>query len=513
MFCDDKRTGYFNSPKVRSSYHKFKKLMWGAAVWNMALSLAHGLLGICTSTRGGHSDKGGLQVELRKIVTTTVLILALITISTTTAAALSCSDGDICVNQSGWWRDGGAFNTSGVPIRVAVNSATAGETIYVWNGSYTENVDIATSHLTLRGEGADVVTVTAKDQGDHVFDVTANYVNISGFTAAGATVSGNAGVRLGSRQHCIISENNCSGNHFGIWLSASSDNNMLTSNNCLDNNKDGIYLPSSSNNTLASNTANSNGDYGIRIDASSNNTLLGNNASLNGNHGIYLEDSSNSTLASNTANSNDNYGIYLYLSTNNTLAGNTVSNNSDGIYLTFSSNNTLLGNNASNNYRGICLWSSSNNNTLEENTANSNNEYGIRLDNADNNNISCNWVHNNTNAGFYLMSESTDNTIERNNIIANGNYSNVSGGWEWQFRNWQSANVSTAGNWWGTNNETRINASISDWTYDTRWGNVITNPRLDGAVPCAPIPELPTALLLVVGLLMLMGYARIRRKT
>jgi len=58
----------------------------------------------------------------------------------------------------------------------------------VWNGSYTENVDIATSHLTLRGEGADAVTVTAASLSDHVFHVTADYVNISGFTATGARV-------------------------------------------------------------------------------------------------------------------------------------------------------------------------------------------------------------------------------------------------------------------------------------------------------------------------------------
>ncbi|HDJ38127.1 MAG TPA: hypothetical protein ENF24_02950 [Methanosarcinales archaeon] len=452
-------------------------------------------------------------MKIRGIVTTMVLILTIITASTTTAAALSCNCSDICVNQSGWWHDGGALNMSGVPIQAAVNSATAGETIYVWNGSYTENVNIATPHLTLRGEGADLVTVAVADQGDHVFDVTADYVNISGFTATGATESGKAGVRLGSKQHCNISENNCSGNHYGIWLSASSDNNMLTSNDCSDNDKNGIYLPSSSNNTLASNTANSNGEYGIYLYRSSNNTLLGNNASLNGDHGIYLDESSNSTLRGNTADSNSNYGTYLYLSTNNTLLGNTASNNSDGIYLTFSSNNTLRGNNASNNYCGICLWSSSNNNTLEKNTANSNNEYGIRLDNADNNNISCNWVHNNTVAGFYLMSESTDNIIERNNIIANGNYSDTSGGWEWQFRNNQPDDVDTASNWWGTNNETRINASILDGTYDTNRGNVTTNPKLDGAVPCAPIPELSTVTLLAVGLLMLIGYVRIRRKT
>jgi hypothetical protein len=39
-------------------------------------------------------------------------------------------------------------------------------------------------------------------------------------------------------------------------------------------------------------------------------------------------------------------------------------------------------------------------------------------------------------------------------------YNETSGGYEWQFMNDQPDDANTAGNWWGTNNETRINASI-----------------------------------------------------
>ena len=64
-------------------------------------------------------------MKIQGIVTTTVLVLAIIAVSTTTAAALSCSDGDICVNQSGWWRDDGTLNASGTPIQAAVNNASS----------------------------------------------------------------------------------------------------------------------------------------------------------------------------------------------------------------------------------------------------------------------------------------------------------------------------------------------------------------------------------------------------
>jgi PGF-CTERM protein len=165
----------------------------------------------------------------------------------------NCTCGDICVNTTGWWSDGGAFNGSGTPIQAAVDNAAAGETICVAAGSYTENVNITTPQLTLAGEGADVVIVTANYTGDHVFEVTADLVNISGFKVTGATGDSKAGIYLIGRQYCNISDNNASGNY------------------------NGIYLYSSSNyNTLLNNTADSNSKYSIRLDSSSSNQIYNN---------------------------------------------------------------------------------------------------------------------------------------------------------------------------------------------------------------------------------------------
>jgi len=410
-----------------------------------------------------------------------------------TAAAISCNCGDICVNETGWWRDGGAFNGSGAPIQGAVDNATAGGTICVKDGSYTENVDVTTAHLTLAGEGADVVTVTAADSGDHVFEVTANYVNISGFNLTGTTWT--AGICLNGADHCNISNNTAS-------------------------NKDGsgIELWYSSDNTLAGNTANSNYYGGIYMEVSSNNTLTGNTASNNDYHGIYIVGSNDNTLENNAANSNqysDGYysdGIRLDSSSDNILLNNTASNNAgDGIGLYDSNNNTLTGNTASGNWGGIYMEDSSNNN-LTVNTANSNNDSCIHLNNADDNIIACNWVHDNIDAGLYLTSGSMGNIIISNNIIANGNYNTTSGGYEWQFKNDQSGDVDATNNWWGTTDDGTINASIFDWQDDPNKGNVTYLPKLDSSSTCAPIPELPTATLFAVGLIMLVvGYVRIRR--
>ena len=458
-------------------------------------------------------------------------------------------------------------------IQGAVNHATAGDTIIVRDNTYHENVNV-NKQLTIRSEnGSANCIVNASNSNDHVFEVTADYVNITGFTVENATAVNylpKAGIYLIGRQHCNISDNNASNNKDGISLWSSSSN-TLTNNNASLSTRHGIFLWSSSNNTVTSNTANSNHWGGIYLDSSNDNNLTNNTASNNGdgiymgssndntvtnntfvNNGlrvfdsfqntvkdnkvngkplVYLENVSDQTIAdagqvllvncgnitvknldlsnasigvelfgtnnseitNNTVSNNYYDGIDLYSSSSNNLTNNNASsNNYRGIYLGSSNDNTVTNNTASNNGDGILLYSSSSNN-LTNNTA-SNNYRGIDLYSSSSNNISCNWVQNNTDAGFYLAGdswngESTGNTISRNNIIANGNYNDTSGGYEWQLMNNQSDDVSTAGNWWGTANTTTINASIYDWTYDADRGDVVTNPRLDGPVSCAPPPE------------------------
>ncbi len=241
------------------------------------------------------------------IIKTTALILALITASITTAAAISCDCDDICVNETGWWRDSGAFNASVVPIQDAMNNASSGDIICVKAGDYNENVEIATAYLTLAGEGADVVTVTAASD-DHVFEVTDDHVNISGFNVTGATKNG--AIYLNEADHCNISDNTASNNKRGIYLEFSSDN-ILLNNTASNNDYNGIELYESSNNTLTGNTANSNDYGGIYLESSSNNTLLNNTASNNYYYyGIELYDSSDNLIYnnywSNTNNAYDN---------------------------------------------------------------------------------------------------------------------------------------------------------------------------------------------------------------
>jgi parallel beta-helix repeat protein len=232
----------------------------------------------------------------------------------------------------------------GESIQAAVNAANSGDTIIVRDGTYTENINVY-KRLTIFSENGSASTiVNAINSYDHVFEVTADWVDISGFTVMGATGYRKAGIRLGSSVgHYNISDNIASNNYGGICLISSSDNNLA--NNNASNNYFGIRLKSSNNNTVTSNIA-SNNSYGISIiDSSSNNTLTNNIANDNFHSGIYLYFSCNNNLTNNTANNHSHNGIYLKSSCNNNLTGNTANyNNRYGIHLSSSSSNLIYNN-------------------------------------------------------------------------------------------------------------------------------------------------------------------------
>ena len=246
-------------------------------------------------------------------------------------------------------------------------------------------MDVNKSAIILaENESALTIVQAANSHGD-VFKVTADYVNISGFTVNGTD---KAGFYLYDVDCCSISDNNVSNNSKGIYLYSSS-NCVLTGNTAHLNSgtgsykRDGygcgIYLNYSSNCTLTSNTAYSNNGtgfynydsygYGIYLNYSSNCTLTSNTVYSNSGsggsgenadewnewiggsggdgygHGIYLQHSSNCMLTNNTANSISNggrggRGQY------GGIGGDGGNSYSCGIYMDYSSNCILMSNTA-----------------------------------------------------------------------------------------------------------------------------------------------------------------------
>ncbi|MDD2666075.1 MAG: NosD domain-containing protein [Methanocellales archaeon] len=190
-------------------------------------------------------------------------------------------------------------------IQAAIDNASDGDTIIVSDGIYVENIDVNKS-LTIRSEnGADFTYVYAQMSYRYVFNVTADYVNISGFTVSGASYS--SGIYLGSdTDHCNIKDNKVVDNVQGYGISLYySSNNTISNNNASDNDDNGIELYYSSNNTISNNNASDNDDNGIELYYSSSNTLSNNNAS-NNYHGIILWSSSSNTIYNNYLDNTNN---------------------------------------------------------------------------------------------------------------------------------------------------------------------------------------------------------------
>ena len=274
---------------------------------------------------------------------------------------------------------GGADFTS---IQVAIDSAISGDAVYVHAGAYSENVDV-NKRLTLEGEGADVVTVTNCTPDSPVFNVTADYVNISGFTLTGATGWGAcAGIYLCDVEQCTISNNDVLVNCEGIYL-YHSDNNTIIGNNASNSIGcgSGILLRSSDSNCIINNNASNNEYPGIYLDASGSNTITGN------------------TLINNTACNYTYGGLELYFSSSsNTITNNTIIDN--------------VGN-------GIRIWDSSNSNTITNNIIESNNHYGVYLSSSSNNLVFHNNLVNNSNNAYDSNPENND---WHHPVLLEGNY-------------------------------------------------------------------------------------------
>ena len=384
--------------------------------------------------------------------------------------------------------DDGAADFS--TIQEAVNAASSGDTIIVKDGIYTENIDINKDHLSIKSVNAvDVTILQAANPDDHVFEVTADYVNINGFTVSGATGYWKAGIYVGAGQ-CRISDNNLLNNYLGI-LSYFTSSNTFIGNNASSNNY-GICLWYSDNNNLTNNTMSVNqcdfyifggtlSDYIQNIDTSNTvdgkpiyywinkeNKQIPSDAGFVGivnctditvrdlilmNHGevllaytknsrienvtvqnnlgngIYLQGSSNNTIKNNNASNCGSDGIYLWSSSGNNIVNNNVLGNRAGIYLGYSSENTILNNNLSNNrYYGIILYSLNSSNFIMNNNVLNNGRFGIYLYSSNNNKIYSNNFINNIDNVYSDASANTWNSTSKITYPYNGNlYTNYLG--------------------------------------------------------------------------------------
>jgi parallel beta-helix repeat protein len=234
-------------------------------------------------------------------------------------------------------------------IQEAIDNATQGDTIYVYNGTYYENV-VVNKSVTLVGENR-LSTVIDGNYTGNVMNITASYVNVTGFTIQNSGNASNCGIYVsGSSVNNNISFNIITKNYCGIKLSGSS--NSISRNDIIDNYIDGIMLYYFSNNNTIYRNNITNSSFGIELWSNSYNSIRENNIT-NNEKGVILEFSSNNIFFKNNI-VNGTYGVWLdQFSSNNTFSENNIEQNSYGIRIFSSSNNSIYHNNFVSNTRQI----------------------------------------------------------------------------------------------------------------------------------------------------------------
>ncbi|UCG69292.1 MAG: right-handed parallel beta-helix repeat-containing protein [Thermoplasmata archaeon] len=255
------------------------------------------------------------------------------------------------VNTTG---SGGAYTK----IQDAINASIDGDTVFVYNGTYYENIQVS-KKINLTGEDRDNTIVDAQGV-DDVVRINIDRMNISGFTlrnsGSGPFPNQDAGIFLyGGAEYCTIYNNKVSSNKNGIRLYRYGRNKIY--NNNLSSNNFGIYLDESDYNDIAGNNIYSGSASGIIIVQSVVNNITGNRIFSNSQFGIYLHSSANSNNISGNDIYNNRDGIYLRGVSNNYMYNNNISNHDGyGIYFQGSSNFQIKNNNFTND--GIFIFDS-----------------------------------------------------------------------------------------------------------------------------------------------------------
>jgi parallel beta-helix repeat protein len=362
---------------------------------------------------------------------------------------------------------GGSGPGNYTTIQGAVNGANPGDTIFVYSGTYQEQV-MVDKPLSLVGWSRDTTFVENGGPGCTIC-VSSDWVNVTGFGLKTSGKLNTVGILLNSVHNCNITGNSIFGKEWGIYLVSSSNNVIMdnyipsdpsvggigvyleySDNNIVENvstsgyYQNGIESIHSDSNTFK-NVSMYDNYYGMTLAYASNNRIINSNAT-DCMWGFHLGLANNNSLENNTATLSTNWGIKVWKSGHNLFANNTFIQNYVGMYFWESNGNIVYRNNISvNKGAGIGLigWDGSHNNILVENTitqsgkgaivvaalAGSNgnliwnnnlsyNSHGIRIDDSQNNTIARNIVSHNNEIGIQLL-DSKDNMLYHNCILNN----------------------------------------------------------------------------------------------
>jgi len=270
-------------------------------------------------------------------------------------------------------------------IQDGINAVKEGGTVYVFNVTYYENI-LVDKTINLVGEDRNGTIIDGGGNGDVLY-ISADWVNISGFTIQHSAGEPYAGINLYDVQHCCIENNNISNNDYaGIWLDNSLNN---TVSDCkVSSNAHGIVLfRLNSDNTISKCAVSNNAENSIVLWESGNNYNTINDCNIVDNKdGIVISGWNHHNIVENctiTGSFYDGISICDY-SHNNSIINNKINNVRHGFDMPNAFDNVLSSNSISNSQRGIILTAASDN-IFINNTINSTEKEGIYILNSKSN--------------------------------------------------------------------------------------------------------------------------------
>jgi parallel beta-helix repeat protein len=143
-------------------------------------------------------------------------------------------------------------------IQDAIHNASDGDTIYVYSGTYFEDVKINTS-IVLHGEDKESTIIHGGGfgSGDGVILVHADNVEITGFSVRNSCPYWpGSGIRLHNNEQCIVTDNIVSDCFLGISTFITTD--AIINMNSVSDTEFGIYVQGTKLNTITRNTIQDN---------------------------------------------------------------------------------------------------------------------------------------------------------------------------------------------------------------------------------------------------------------